>query len=711
MLEEKLTPVVCPYCGVGCRLYIKTLDGYPTGIEYAEDIPGISNEKGKLCPKGNAVLEYLLARDRLKKPLKAKEEGKFVEISWNEAIREVAERLKEYSKDDPDAMMFFGSARTYNEPNYLIQKLARMLGTNNVDHCARLCHSSTVTGLKAVFGAGAMTNTFKDIEEANVIFIIGHNFAETHPVGFRYVIKAKERGAKVIVADPRFTRTAWFADIYLQHYPGTDIALLNGLIHVIIKEGLYDEDFVRRRCTGFEELAKTVEKYTPEYVEDITGVPAELIVQAARTFATAGKGVITWAMGITQSVHGHDNVRLAATLSAICGYQGKEGCGVSPMRGQNNVQGACDFGVLPDVFPGYQAVTDPEKRKFFEEFWGVPLSSTIGLTVIEAAHAIEKGKVKAYYVMGENPVISDANTNHVLKALRKLEFMVVQDIVPTPTMELADIVLPAAAMPENSGSITNTERRVQWSFKAINPPGEARPDWWIVSEIGKAVGFTGEGAKGFSYTSPEDILREMNACTPQYRGITPERLKENLAGIHWPCPSEDHPGTRVLYRDRFLTSDGLAHLAAVDYKGPAELPDEEYPFVLTTIRYVGHYHTLTMTGRSRALVKRWPEPLAEIHPEDAKKLRIKSWDWIKIETRRGVYPIRAKVTKTVKKGVIAVPWHWGANVLTNDALDPVSKIPDTKACACRVAKITEEEARNLMKAVPKIIPEVEVVEG
>ncbi len=704
-------PVVCPYCGVGCRLYVLSEDGYAVNIDYADDIENISNENGKLCPKGNAVLEYIKAKDRLKKPLKAKEEGKFVEISWDEAIREIAERLKAYAKDDPNQLMFFGSARTFNEPNYLIQKLARMLGTNNVDHCARLCHSSTVSGLKAVFGAGAMTNTYKDIEEANVIFIIGHNYAETHPVGFRYVLKAKERGAKVIVADPRFTRTAWFADIFLQHYPGTDIALLNGMIHVIVREKLYDEDFIMRRCNGFEELVKTVEKFTPEYVEKITGVPADLIEEAAKTFATAGKGVITWAMGLTQHTHGHDNVRLAATLSAICGYQGKEGCGVSPMRGQNNVQGACDLAVMPNVFPGYQAVTDPEKRKFFEDFWGVELSGEIGLTVIEAAHAIDRGKVKAYYIMGENPVISDANANHVIKALKKLEFMVVQDIVPTPTMEFADVVLPAAAMLENEGSLTNTERRVQWSFKAINPPGEARPDWWIISEIGKALGFRGDSAKGFNYSSPEDVLREINACTPQYRGITPERLKENLAGIHWPCPSEDHPGTRVLYRERFLTADGKAHLAAVDYRGPVELPDDEYPLILTTVRYVGQYHTLTMTGRSKSLTKRWPEPLAEINPEDAENLGINTGEWVKIETRRGVYPIRVRVTRTVKKGVIAVPWHWGANVLTNDALDPVSKIPETKACACRVVKITEEEACELMKTLPNVIPGLEMVEG
>lgn len=711
-MSERLVPVVCPYCGVGCRLYIRSVDGYPVGIEYAKDVPNISNELGKLCPKGNAVVEYLLAKDRLKRPLKAKEQGKFVEISWSEAIKEVAERLKAYAKDDPNQLMFFGSARTFNEPNYLVQKLARMLGTNNVDHCARLCHAPTVTGLKAVFGAGAMTNTYKDIEEANVIFIIGHNYAETHPVGFRYVIKAKERGAKVIVADPRFTRTAWFADIFLQHYPGSDIALISGLIHVIIKERLYDERFVREKCIGFDEVVAAVEKFTPEFVEKVTGVPAELIIEAARTFATAGKGVITWAMGLTQHTHGTENVKLLATLSAICGYQGKEGAGCAPMRGQNNVQGACDMAALPNVFPGYQAVTDPEKRKFFEEFWGVELSGEVGLTTVEAAYAVDKGKVKAYYVMGENPVISEANANHVMHALQKLEFMVVQDIVPTPTMEFADIVLPAAAMLENEGSITNTERRVQWSFQAVKPPGEARPDWWIISEVGKAIGFDKTGSRGFVYSDAADVLKEINACTPQYRGITPERLKENLAGLHWPCPSEDHPGTRVLYRDKFLTPDGKAHLVAFsEYKGPVEMPDEKYPFLLTTHRYVGQYHTATMTMRSDSLKKRWPEPYAEIHPQDAARLGIKTGDWIKIETRRGFYPIKAKVTKAVKKGVIAVPWHWGANVLTNDALDPYAKIPETKACACNVAKITEEEARELMEKLPPVIPRVEVVRG
>ncbi|WFO74618.1 formate dehydrogenase subunit alpha [Desulfurococcaceae archaeon MEX13E-LK6-19] len=684
-MSEKLTLIVCPYCGVGCRLYIKSVDGYPVGIEYATDLDGIPNEKGKLCPKANAVIEYLTSRDRLRKPLKAVEEGKFREISWKEAIKEVSERLLEIKKQyGPDAVMFFGSARTFNEPNYLIQKLARVYGTNNVDHCARLCHSATVAGLKAVFGAGAMTNTYRDIAMADCIIVWGHNYAETHPVGFRYVLKAKDRGAKLIVVDPRRTRTAWFADIHLQLYPGTDIALANAMIHVIIKENLYDKEFVAKRTVGFDDLVKTVEKYTPEYAEKITGVPASLIREAARMFARAEKGVITWCMGLTQHTCGTDNVRLLATLAAICGHVGREGTGCSPMRGQNNVQGACDLGVLPNVFPGYKSVTASENIEYFKKHWGVDyLSDKPGYTIIESSYAIEEGKVKAYYIMGENPVISDANSNHVVKALKKLEFLVVQDIFLTETAQFADIVLPAAALPENEGSLTNTERRVQWSFKAVEPPGEARPDWWIITEIAKAMGYE----KQFPYTSVEEITLEIARVVPQYGGMTPERLKNNIAGIHWPCPSPDHPGTPILYKDKFLTPDGKAHLAAVEHRPPAEQPDDEYPFILTTVRVVGMYHTNTMTGRSPSLKKRWPEPYLEIHPDDAEKLGIKTGDKVKIITRRGEYVCKAKVTMTIKPGVVAVPWHWGANVLTNDALDPISKIPETKVCACKIIRL------------------------
>ena len=685
LMQERLVPVVCPFCGFGCRLYIKAYDGVPVGVEYMA-IPGSVNE-GKLCPKGAAAADFLRHVDRLRKPLKRvgeKGEGKFKEISWSEAINEIVTRLKEIKKQyGPDAVGFLASARVTNEENYLMQKLARLFGTNNIDHCARLCHAPTVVGLLKAVGAGAQTSPYEDILKTNVIFVIGYNPAESHPVVMRYILKAKDRGAKLIVADPRRTRTAWFADIFLQFKPGTDVALLNAMAHVIIRDGLYDKEFVSRRVVGFEELANVLRKYTPEYAEKITGVPASLIEEAARTFATAGKGVIMWAMGLTQHTTGTDNVAAIANLGLLCGYVGREGCGFFPMRGQNNVQGACDMGCLSSILPGYRRVTDAEKRKEVASLWGVEdLPPEPGLTVVEMMHAATEGKLKAMYIMGENPVISDPNTNHVREALKKLDFLVVQDIFLTDTAMYADIVLPAAAWAEKEGSFTASERRVQWTFKVCDPPGEAKPDWLILTEIGKALELPGWR----TYSSPEDILREINAVVPQYRGITPERLKKQLEGIYWPCPSEDHPGTRRLHEERFPTPDGKARFIPVEYKPPAELPDEEYPLILTTYRIVGHYHSLTMTGRIPSLTKRWPEAYVEINPRDAERYGIKDGDRIVVITRRGQYECRAKVTTAVPPGVVGAPWHWGANVLTNDALDPEAKIPEFKVCACKIVK-------------------------
>lgn len=684
-MSEKLTPVVCPFCGFGCRLYIKSFNGEPIGIEFYGE-PGSVNE-GKLCPKGVAAPFYLRHPDRLKKPLKRvgeKGEGKFKEITWSEAFKEITTMLNAIKKEyGPDAVGFFSSARCTNEENYLIQKIARVFGTNNIDHCARLCHSSTVAGLLRTVGAGAQTNPYTDILKTNVIFIIGYNPAESHPVFMRYILKAKDRGTKIIVADPRRTRTAWFADIYMQHYPGTDIALLNGMMHVIIKEELYDKEFVITRTVGFEKLRTVVSKYTPEYVEKITGVPAQTIVEAARTFATAGRGVVMWAMGLTQHICGTENVMAAATLAMICGYVGREGCGLFPMRGQNNVQGACDLGALPNLLPGYRKVTDDAKRKEVAKHWGLEdLPSEPGLTIVEMIHGAHEGKIKALYIMGENPAVSDPNLNLVRKALKELEFLVVQDIFLTETAMYADIVLPAAAWGEKAGSYTASERRVQWSFKACEPPGEAKPDWLILSRLGKELGLPSWP----DYSSPEDILREINRVVPQYKGITPERLKNNLAGIQWPCPGEDHPGTPRLHVERFLTPDGKGHLAAVEYRPPAEVPDEEYPLILTTVRIVGQYHTLTMSNRIPYLKKRWPEPYVEINPVDAEKYGIKDGESVVIITRRGQFECKAKITRSIKPGVVSVPWHWGANVLTNDVLDPISKIPEYKVCACKIVK-------------------------
>ncbi|ASJ10028.1 formate dehydrogenase subunit alpha [Thermococcus sp. P6] len=672
---EKLTIGLCPYCGVGCRFYIKTLNGEPVGIEVYEG--GVNG--GKLCPKGVAALDFLRHRDRLTRPLKRTEKG-FVEISWEQAIREIAGKILEIrDKYGPDALGFLSSARCSNEENYLMQKMARLLGTNNVDHCARLCHASTVAGLSRTVGAAAQSGSYRDIPRAKVLLIWGYNPAETHPVLMHYILKAKDNGARIIVVDPRKTRTAWFADMHLRIRPGTDIALANALMHVIIKERLYDRDFVSSRTKGFEELVRVVEKYKPEYAEKITGVPAHLIRETAITFATAGRGIIMWAMGITQHVTGTGNVEALADLGLLCGYVGKEGTGLFPMRGQNNVQGACDMGALPDVLPGYQSVTDSGR---VAGIWGVEeLPEKPGLTVPEMIKEAHKGNIKALYVMGENPAVSDPNTKHVIEALENLELLVVQDIFLTETAEHAHYVLPAAAYAEKEGSFTASERRVQWNFKAIEPPGEAKADWEILVMLGKALGLD------FNYESVEDVTREICLVVPQYRGITPERLKGNVEGIQWPCPSEDHPGTERLHVERFPTPDGRANLIPVEFRPPAELPDEDYPFMLTTVRVVGQYHTATMSGRSEALARRWGEAYAEINPSDAKRLGIEDGERIRIVTRRGSYECRARITKRVGEGLIAVPWHWGANVLTNDALDPVAKIPELKVSACRVERV------------------------
>jgi len=676
--------VICPYCGVGCGVHI-VVDDYkkPIKIEYWHDHP---INRGKLCPKGNTVLDIIRAPDRLKKPLKKVEDGKFKEISWNDAIREIVENLNSIKKEyGPDAVGFLSSAKCFNEENYLMQKFARVFGTNNIDHCARLCHASTLYGLAITTGAGAQTASFEDIAKSSFVLIWGYNPAETHPVLMgQYILKAQENGGKIAVADPRYTLTAWHADYYLPVKPGTDIPVINAMINVIISEGLYDKKFVSERIKNFDELSKSVSKYTPEYAESISGVPADLIRIVAKEFATAKKASLLWCMGITQHICGVKNVMALANLAAICGYYGKEGCCVSGVRGQNNVQGACDMGALSDFLPGYAKVTDDTKRKRIANLWGLDdLPSTPGYTAPEMSSAIETGKLKAMYIMGENPVVSEANTNHVRKALSKLDFLVVQDIFLTETAEYADVVLPAACWAEEEGSITNAERRVQWSFKVCDPPGEAKPDWYIIIKIAKALGLE----KFFPYTRVEDITAEINKVVPQYAGITAERLKSNIGGVYWPCPSPDHPGSKILHVDRFLTPDGKFNTQIVEHQDPAEVCDTEYPLLLTTFRYCGQHHTVTMTNRSKLLVERWPEPVAEIHPKTAEQYGIKDGAQIKIVTRRGEYVCRVRVTSSVCVDTVAVPWHWGANVLTNNALDPIAKIPETKVCACKIMLI------------------------
>ncbi len=523
-----------------------------------------------------------------------------------------------------------------------------------------------------------MTNSIEEIEFTDTIFAIGTNTTENHPVISSRIKRAvRFRGAKLIVADPREIDLRKYATIWLQQKPGTDVALLNGMMNVIISEGLYDKEYVETRTEGFEAMKAAVEKYTPEYASKITGVPAEDIVKAARIYAEAPVASILYTMGITQHTTGVDNVKSIANLAMICGNVGVEGGGVNPLRGQNNVQGACDMGGLPVVYTAYQPVANDEARAKFEQAWGVPLSNQPGLTVTEAMNAAHDGKIKAIFIMGENPMLSDPDLNHAREALKHLDLLIVQDILPSETMEFAHVVLPAACFAEKDGTFSNTERRVQRVRKAVNAPGEAKPDWVILSELSTRMGYA------MNYATPEDIMIEINAVTPSYAGISYDRIDQG--GIQWPCLHATHPGTKFLHKDRFTR--GLGLLSAIEYIPPAEVTDAEYPFVLTTGRILYQYHTANMTRRSKGIMERAPESLVEIHPIDADKLGLKEGQFVKVSSRRGVVQAKSQITVRVPKGTVFMNFHFkeaATNLLTNAALDPVAKIPEYKVCAVKV---------------------------
>ncbi len=541
-----------------------------------------------------------------------------------------------------------------------------------------------------------MTNSIQDIaQESQCIFIIGSNTTEQHPViGTKIRWAKRHRGAKLIVADPRRIDIADYADLHLRHKPGTDIALLNGLMHVILREGWHDEDFIAERTEGFEELKALVEKYTPEVTSQITGVPAEDIEEAARMLADNRPGALLYAMGITQHTVGVPNVMSCANLQMLLGNMGVPGGGVNPLRGQNNVQGACDMGGLPNVYTGYQRVTDPAMQDKFEKAWGVPLPNQVGLTVTEMLKAAEEGQVRCLYVIGENPMVSDPDLNHVRYSLQQTEFIVVQDLFFTETGKFADVILPAASFAEKEGTFTNTERRVQRVRKALDPPGEARPDSWIVTELAgrliarEVVVPQAEAPHaGWDYPEPADIMAEINALTPIYAGITYRRLDAG-AQLQWPVPSLDHPGTPILHVGKF--SRGLGHFEAVDHVPPDELPDEDYPLMLTTGRVIYHWHGGEMTHRARNLKAMYPEALVEINPKDAQKAQIGDGALMRVASRRGEIIAKAQVTDRVEPGLIFTTFHFAeaaANFLTNPALDPQAKIPEYKVCAVKVGPV------------------------
>jgi formate dehydrogenase alpha subunit len=562
-----------------------------------------------------------------------------------------------------------------------MQKFMRaVIGTNNIDHCARLCHASTVAGLAKAFGSGAMTNSIGEIEGSDVIFVIGSNPTENHPVIGSRIKRAVNNGTKLIVADPRKIELSEMADLSLHQRPGSDVALVNGIMHVIIKEGLHDQNFIKERTENFELMKELVEEYTPEKAEEITGIPAGDIIKAARIYGSGKKGAIYFAMGITQHKTGTDNVVSLANLALLTGNVGFESTGVNPLRGQNNVQGACDVGALSDVYPGYLKVNNPLAQKKFEEAWGVQLSDKVGLTVVEMMNKAGE-ELKAMYIMGENPFISDPDQNHVKEALESLDLLIVQDIFLTETAEFAHVVLPVANFAEKDGTFTNTERRVQRIRKAVDAPGVSRTDWEIISDLSRRMGYK------MNYSSPAEIMDEIAQVTPIYGGISYERL-DNGPGLQWPCPDQDHPGTKYLHQDKFARGKGRFH--AVSYIPPAEEPDEKYEYIMMTGRMLYHFHTGTMTRNSKAINEHEPDAYVEINLEDAEKIGIRNGDRVRVISRRGEVETYARTGERVMPGQIFMPFHYAespANRLTNPVLDPEAKIPELKITAVKLEKV------------------------
>jgi formate dehydrogenase major subunit len=602
----------------------------------------------------------------------------------DEAISLVASKFKDIiSKYGNQAIAGLASAKVTNEENYVFQKfMRREIGNNNVDHCARLCHSSTVAGLAASFGSGAMTNDIKDINKADVILVTGSDTTAAHPVIAGYIKKAVRDGkTKLIVIDPKKITLANFATIYAAQRPGSDVAVLNGLMQVIIKNGWEDKTYVETRTENFEQLKQEVmkDKYSPENVQILSGVPADKLIEIAELFAKAETASVFYSMGITQHTTGTDNVKTVANLQMLCGNLGKPGGGVNPLRGQSNVQGACDMGCLPNVYPAYQQVANPDVKAKFEKFWGKPLSDKAGLTVTEVTSAAASGDIKGVYIMGENPFISDPDQQHTIECLKKIEFFVVQDIFLTETAQMAHVVLPASTYAEKSGHFTNTERRVQRLNPALKAPGQAKHDWEIIQLIANKMG------ADWSYQSPKDITAEINAVAPSYAGITWDRVGDN--GLQWPCPTVDHPGTAYLHKDRFTRGLGLFH--AIEFKEPAELPDDEYPLIMTTGRVLEQFHTGTMSRKTPGF-NNIAKPMVMISVDDAQSMGIKNSELIKVSTRRGEIQTNAFVTKRIQKGVIYIPFHYveaPANRLTINAVDPVAKIPEFKVCAAKIEKL------------------------
>jgi formate dehydrogenase alpha subunit len=665
---------VCPYCGVGCNIIVVS-----DGNKILNIIPSKYDaiNYGTICIKGWKGLSFAESNKRLKKPLLKKGDG-FIEITWEEAIKIAVKRLKEiFEKYGPDSIGFQSSAKCTNEDNYLMQKLARQVfKTNNVDHCARSCHASTIEGLISTIGSGAMTTSIRDIDNSELYFIIGSNTTEQHPIIGARIINNVLIGKKLILADPRKIQISNFATIHMRQYPGTDLALLNTMANVIVEKGLYDKKFIEERTENFEEYLKVIDFYDVDRGSRITGVEPELIEKAAIMYAKS-RSIIFYAMGITQHTQGTENVQAIANLAMLTGNIGKKGTGIAPLRGHNNVQGASDMGALADFLPGYKRVYDDEGRKIFEKAWNTQLPSKPGAALNEMFDLARKGKIKGLYIMGENPVISEPESDLIIESFKNLEFLIVQDIFLTETAIYADLVLPSLSFAEKLGTFTNTERRIQMVRPFLSPPGEAKADWEIITMIAREMGYD------WRYSSPEDIMNEISSLVPQYSGLTYSCIEYN--GVQWPV--NGCKGTEIMHTQNFTRGKGK--FIPSYWKRPEEYTDKEYPFILTTGRLYYQFHTGTMTRKSNILEREAPEPFAEINPDDAKTMGIRDGDCIKITSKYGSVNIRARLTDMVPKGILFAPFHYfesPINRITNPKTDPVAKIPELKVTAVRIER-------------------------
>ncbi|MCX6054056.1 MAG: formate dehydrogenase subunit alpha [Chloroflexi bacterium] len=704
---EKRVRTTCTYCGVGCQVTLNVGKNRILSVSSSPDAPVNGM---RLCVKGRYGYDFVHHSDRLTSPmvrsyllegkerLPRGERGVWVKVDWDTALTLAARKLLEIRKEfGAKSIGVLSSAKCTNEENYLMNKFARqVIGTNNIDHCARLCHSSTVVGLAASFGSGAMTNSMDDIaEQAGLIFVTGSNTTEQHPVFGSMLRQAVlKRGATLIVADPRKIDLTEFASLHLQMKSGTDIALINGLMNIILENGWEDRNFVKDRTEGFEAFSENLKIYTPEWVSELTGISLEKLFLAAKMLGTIKPGAVIWAMGITQHTVGVQNVQTLANLQMLLGNIGKPGSGVNPLRGQNNVQGACDMGALPNVYPAYQSVLQETSRKKFEEAWGVDLDPKIGLAVTEMIPGAESGEIQALYILGEDPMTSEPDSNHVRHCLQELNFLVLQEIFPTETSKYADILLPGVSFAEKAGTFTNTERRVQLVNPAIDPIGDARQDWQITSDLASRMFEMGDRKpklsatfSSWAYSGPSQVMEEIAALAPSYAGASHQRLSKGER-LQWPIKGLDHPGTPILHTSEFTRGKG--NFAVTTHIPPVELPDAEYPFLLNTGRVLYHWHGGAITRRAKGLNAVYPHSLIEINPEDAARLLItEDHQPVRVFSKRGEIHAFAWITDRVPEGMIYSNFHFSespTNELTINALDPVAKIPEFKICAVRLEK-------------------------